>query len=525
MILLPPEWVTWTPEKLQDVLVHESTHMRRLDPLIMLITQLNRCVHWFNPLAWWLQQSIAVLAEQPCDDAAIEAAHGDRHRYARHLLEIAEHAMQQNRRFSRAAISMAQHGRVESRILLILDSARPLSRKIPRSKSIALTVLAVVLTAVTASIQVTHAESSDSELIDDKVLESPSLKMLDRTVVDLPEAQKVVPQADPGLTTPDPLMTHDTVVARVNGKPILLCDVLPGLTTNAILSKYTPTVLQESFTLGLRDHLPKYGMDEIVVQAFSKSISEEKQRQIKSSFEPQFQILLKKILQDRKLTSEDELNEELTSQGSSVDSLRQQFIRQQIVNGYISRLTEHQLPHPEDLLKYYNDHITEYSVPERIHVSEIVVRFSNHGGSDGARLIMNRILDELKDGKDFSVLASSGSDNHSARFGGDLGWINRGSMTDTTLEDTLFLLKDGETTNLIERDDKFELYKVWKRESARTTSFEEAADSIRHKLSNEAGGKAREKVLNDLRSQAVVETLFDSNWNSDPAMKSADTSK
>jgi parvulin-like peptidyl-prolyl isomerase len=320
-------------------------------------------------------------------------------------------------------------------------------------------------------------------------------------------------------------MTHDTVVARVNGKPILLCDVLPGLTTNAILSKYTPTVLQESFTLGLRDHLPKYGMDEIVVQAFSKSISEEKQRQIKSSFEPQFQILLKKILQDRKLTSEDELNEELTSQGSSVDSLRQQFIRQQIVNGYISRLTEHQLPHPEDLLKYYNDHITEYSVPERIHVSEIVVRFSNHGGSDGARLIMNRILDELKDGKDFSVLASSGSDNHSARFGGDLGWINRGSMTDTTLEDTLFLLKDGETTNLIERDDKFELYKVWKRESARTTSFEEAADSIRHKLSNEAGGKAREKVLNDLRSQAVVETLFDSNWNSDPAMKSADTSK
>ena len=98
-------------------------------------------------------------------------------------------------------------------------------------------------------------------------------------------------------------------------------------------------------------------------------------------------------------------------------------------------------------------------------------------------------------------------------------------MTDTTLEDTLFRLNDGETTDVMERDDKLELYKVWKRESARTTSFEEAADSIRHKLSNEAGGKAREKVLNDLRSQAVVETLFDSNWYSDPAMKSADTSK
>ena len=93
-------------------------------------------------------------------------------------------------------------------------------------------------------------------------------------------------------------------------------------------------------------------------------------------------------------------------------------------------------------------------------------------------------------------------------------------MTDTTLEDTLFRLNDGETTDVMERDDKLELYKVWKRERAVTTSFEEAVDSIRNKLSIEAPKKAREKALNDLRSQAVVETLFDTDWNSHPAPRS-----
>jgi parvulin-like peptidyl-prolyl isomerase len=86
-------------------------------------------------------------------------------------------------------------------------------------------------------------------------------------------------------------------------------------------------------------------------------------------------------------------------------------------------------------------------------------------------------------------------------------------MTDATLEDTLFRLKDGENTDVIERNDRFELYKVWKREAPRTTSFEEVADSIRQKLSNEAHKKAIEKALNDLRSQAFVETLFDPDWN------------
>ncbi len=52
-LLLPREAATCGGFPLRAVLLHELAHLRRRDPLTMLIGQWARAVYWFNPLAWW----------------------------------------------------------------------------------------------------------------------------------------------------------------------------------------------------------------------------------------------------------------------------------------------------------------------------------------------------------------------------------------------------------------------------------------------------------------------------------------
>ena len=87
-ILLPMESKNWDSEKLGAVLAHEQAHVRRRDPLIEWLAMFNRCLHWFNPLAWWLNRKLAALAEQACDEAVLAQGY-DPAGYAELLLEFA----------------------------------------------------------------------------------------------------------------------------------------------------------------------------------------------------------------------------------------------------------------------------------------------------------------------------------------------------------------------------------------------------------------------------------------------------
>jgi beta-lactamase regulating signal transducer with metallopeptidase domain len=72
-IVLPDSWRFWPAAKLHAILAHENTHIRRGDPWINLISNLNTTVYWFHPLAWWLRRQLAVTSEYACDDAAVRS--------------------------------------------------------------------------------------------------------------------------------------------------------------------------------------------------------------------------------------------------------------------------------------------------------------------------------------------------------------------------------------------------------------------------------------------------------------------
>jgi Zn-dependent protease with chaperone function len=113
-IVLPTDCVGWAAATQRAVLAHERAHVAGGDFYLLLLSQLNRALFWFNPMSWWLHGRLASLAELTSDDAAMDAL-GDGPGYAAILLEMARRSAP-----VRGAVAMARPNTVCRRIERIL---------------------------------------------------------------------------------------------------------------------------------------------------------------------------------------------------------------------------------------------------------------------------------------------------------------------------------------------------------------------------------------------------------------------
>ena len=135
-VVLPPTWPEWSPADRAAVLDHEQEHVRRHDPLMLLIALINRAVFWFHPLAWWLHRQIARLAEEACDAAVLSRGH-DARAYAESLLRFATRTAAARGRWTPLSLQMLGQG-VATRVSRILDNDR---RPTPSRMRLAATAL------------------------------------------------------------------------------------------------------------------------------------------------------------------------------------------------------------------------------------------------------------------------------------------------------------------------------------------------------------------------------------------------
>ena len=65
MLILPKTELS--SEQLHNILRHEMTHFKRNDILYKWFAEFVKCVHWFNPMAWYVLKQIASECEISCD--------------------------------------------------------------------------------------------------------------------------------------------------------------------------------------------------------------------------------------------------------------------------------------------------------------------------------------------------------------------------------------------------------------------------------------------------------------------------
>ena len=154
VIVLPDGYEAWSRERLEVVLLHELSHIRRMDIVPHILSEFTRVIYWFNPLVWLAAARLRAEAEMATDDRVVDAG-AKPSDYAAHLLEI----VRQSRRIWHPAplMPLARRSEFEGRMLAILESG---GNRASSRWALGMMVLAAGLSLGVASMEGAPAKSS-----------------------------------------------------------------------------------------------------------------------------------------------------------------------------------------------------------------------------------------------------------------------------------------------------------------------------------------------------------------------------
>ncbi len=210
----------------------------------------------------------------------------------------------------------------------------------------------------------------------------------------------------------------------------------------------------------------------------------------------------------KQFRSEAEYKNELARRNLSEDALRVRLERNLAVQRYIERqFAEKIVVTDREMTTYYENRIDLFKQPLQVRVSHILVRADPAGEESRrqeARRKAEQILERLKKGQDFAAIAREQSDGPTRENGGDLGYIKRGQL-DKQLDDAVFSLKPGETSEIIETGYGFNLFKAVDRRPETILAYDNVKEQIRKYLQMEKAKQEADLFAKKMREKASVE--------------------
>jgi TonB family protein len=194
-ILVPVDFAAWPSQMQRAVIAHESAHVTNKDFYVQWLAQLHRCLFWFNPLAWWLADRLALLSEHISDDAALQETQ-ERAAYAEVLLGFAARRVAGDAHL----VGIARQRTLGSRIDRILTGATP--KATSRHKIWMFLVALLPLVGIAGGLQAVAARAGQSQAGAGKVV--------------LPKSNRTRPLSQPVYpATSKELGEHGTVVLNL----------------------------------------------------------------------------------------------------------------------------------------------------------------------------------------------------------------------------------------------------------------------------------------------------------------------
>jgi peptidyl-prolyl cis-trans isomerase D len=173
-----------------------------------------------------------------------------------------------------------------------------------------------------------------------------------------------------------------------------------------------------------------------------------------------------------------------------------------------------------ELDKYHRRHLEQFEILEKIKASHILIKVDE--GTDQSvreekKAFAEKLLEEVKAGKDFAELARVNSDDTaSAVKGGNLGYFTRGSMV-KPFEQAAFNMKPGDISEVVETTFGYHIIKVEEYTEPGVRSLEDSMDEVKTGLRQEKAKQlAFEKAMDayninrktgDLESAATTNEL------------------
>lgn len=276
----------------------------------------------------------------------------------------------------------------------------------------------------------------------------------------------IAPEAEKKEVEKEPEVPEKEVIAIVDGVEITKDEFVQRLT--ALVGK---SVLEQM----IDEILIKQKAKELKIEVKPEEI-DEKIDEIKERF-----------------SSEEAFRQQLSKSGTTIETLRQQFESQILMEKLAAKeavVTE------EEIRDYFYKNKARFAKPEEIKASHILVRTEEEA---------NEILSQLRAGADFAELAKEKSTDPSTKDkGGDLGFFSRGKMT-PAFEEAAFALQVGEISEVVKTPYGYHIIKVEERRPAQEPNLELAREEIKETLTQQKIWTKKSTLLQDLKEEAKIE--------------------
>jgi len=281
-------------------------------------------------------------------------------------------------------------------------------------------------------------------------------------------------------------ITEAQVQAKIEGKvKALSTQLAPNL-----LDQYRSRVRKETVESMIVQHL----MDEKVRQAgivvTDKDVEDK----------------LKEIALQQNRTIED-LKKLVEAQGGDFNDMKQEMKANLKYAEFMEKESAGKTDANEtDARKYYDENIERFNAPERVQASHILITVEPTASEEDkskAKQKTEQLLQQLKDGADFAVLAREHSGCPSSAKGGDLGYFDRGRMV-KPFEDVAFALEPGQVSGVVETQFGYHIIKVTDHKQAGLIPFEEVKDQIINYLKQTRQQEFYKQYIEKLKAEANI---------------------
>lgn len=205
-----------------------------------------------------------------------------------------------------------------------------------------------------------------------------------------------------------------------------------------------------------------------------------------------------------------ELDQKLRETGLSLAIMKNHFLTQvlasQLEDKYVA--TTYEIP-PQEILDYYQQHISKWQIPARAKWRQLTVRLDRHTSQEEAENLIRSMGDEVVlGGKPFEAVARDSSEGFTASQGGLHDWTFEGSLKSSKLNEAIFSLPLNRLSNVIQDEVGYHIIEVVQRESARTKDMAEIQTEIRKTLSKQRQQVEAEKFRERVLDRVIVWTRW-----------------
>ena len=178
---------------------------------------------------------------------------------------------------------------------------------------------------------------------------------------------------------------------------------------------------------------------------------------------------------------------------------RDQLLMQKLVNYEVRSKVA---VSPGEISEYYKTHLQDFAQGDRVKLQHILIRVGSRSEEE-AKNFTDSLVAQLKSGRSFEELAKTYSEGAEAKDGGEMGWMEKGQLLGE-IDEKVFSLNEGETTEPIHSSLGYHIFKVVERQKFSVRPLEDVRDDIQDTLFKAKLRQRLEGWIKNLKKNAYI---------------------